>query len=549
MHRTVLLFVLALVFSLGLLFASVELPQAFDKLITTPDFDHTASEINMGKSELFIRHYHLRFWGYLSLSIVVMLILTSLFTKRNKAAIIGAFAMFLPVFGHFALAMFFLAGLGFLRFIWLPFTELVPFSMRLGEIVTVPYDLLLNLGKLFNQNWHTGIAVGFIALGILLFVLGVFAWFSTKFNKKNVVDIWIYRISRHPQYLGWILWSYGMFVFPVENQKRAWEYPDSLPWMIATIIIVAVSLLEEIKVHHQYGEEYTAFRNKTAFMFPLPLRVKKLIKHPVKLFFKKYDLSRKREVAVFALYYIVFFMVLSYLLLVFRDPSIPFKPLNEYRTRKVVRLVSQLKQGETRREKDLAALHLEKFKGLSLDPLIELLAEPNYHARNYAIRTLGNIGDVKAGGDILAALKDTSIDVRHESLLALGKLNYEPAAEEIEQYLNCEDSGIRIRAALTLSKFHSKKALVFLLSEIGDAEKYTKISLIEGLGYFNTEESVDALIGALRDKEPLVVAAAIVSLVKLKAKKAIQYLLPLQNSADWEIRIYAEEAVKTLGTV
>ena len=31
--------------------------------------------------------------------------------------------LFLPVFGHFALTMFFLGGLGFLRLLWMPFLD------------------------------------------------------------------------------------------------------------------------------------------------------------------------------------------------------------------------------------------------------------------------------------------------------------------------------------------------------------------------------------------------------------------------------------------
>jgi hypothetical protein len=47
----------------------------------------------------------------------------------------------------------------------------------------------------------------FIALGLLIFILGVLAWFYARLEKKGTADFWIYRFSRHPQYLGWIVWS------------------------------------------------------------------------------------------------------------------------------------------------------------------------------------------------------------------------------------------------------------------------------------------------------------------------------------------------------
>ncbi|NIO37088.1 hypothetical protein GTO27_05230, partial [Candidatus Bathyarchaeota archaeon] len=33
-----------------------------------------------------------------------------------------------------------------------------------------------------------------------------------KFEKRKIYDFWIYKYSRHPQYLGFILWSYGVML-------------------------------------------------------------------------------------------------------------------------------------------------------------------------------------------------------------------------------------------------------------------------------------------------------------------------------------------------
>ena len=541
-----LLILLTVIFTIGLIFASIELPRILSELIKTPDYDQTASVINMGKSELFIKHYNLRLWGYVSLAIILILIGLSFFTKRDRLAVIGAFAMFLPVFGHFALAMFFLAGLGVLRFIWIPFTDLIPFAMQLGEIVYLPYNLIIKTGHLFNQNWHLIVSFLFITLGIILFILGVFAWFSTKFNKKNVVDIWIYKISRHPQYLGWILWSYGMFIFPIENQKRGWEYPDSLPWMLATIIIIAVSLFEEIKVQNQFGDDYKKFKEKTAFMFPMPKWLKNFLKHPLKMFFRKEQFTKKREVAVVSLYYLIFFMFVSYIYLAFNNPSVPFKLLNEKRKKEVSHYITQLQNGNTRRVKDLAALDLVKYKDIAVNPLISIMNDTSYYTRNYSIRALGEIGNKKAAEPILDILNDTCVDVGLEATKAFGKLNYTESSDVLLKLLQSEKINYKDEIVIVLAGFKEKNVVNYVLNEIEFASKYPRITYIEALSNFNDTEIIEVLIKQLNISDKLVKEAAIVALAEIKNTQAIESLNKLLHDKDWEVRIYAEEAIKEI---
>ena len=118
----------------------------------------------------------------------------------------------LPVFAQFAGVMFFLAGLGVLNALWLPILDMSSELQNWGLVINAPNDFLRWLLGLVGVHsiWPTTIL--FIGAGILTFLLGVYAWLTARAKGEGVADFWVYRISRHPQYLGWILWTYGAYL-------------------------------------------------------------------------------------------------------------------------------------------------------------------------------------------------------------------------------------------------------------------------------------------------------------------------------------------------
>ncbi|MBT8398713.1 MAG: hypothetical protein KJN92_17185, partial [Gemmatimonadetes bacterium] len=144
LSQSVFLVFLALVFTVGLSFASVELPYLIDRAlienVPTPGFDSQGDEVNRLKTELFISHYHLRAIGYACLGAVLLLVGVGFATRKTGLAALGALAFMLPVFAQFAGVMFFLAGLGLLNVLWLPVLD-VSFGLSgLGAVIRAPYD-------------------------------------------------------------------------------------------------------------------------------------------------------------------------------------------------------------------------------------------------------------------------------------------------------------------------------------------------------------------------------------------------------------------------
>ena len=284
---------LAVIFTIGLTYASVELPRmvssAMIERLNTPGFDPT---YHPEETETFLAAHHVRLLGFIGLAATCALIAVGLAAERRGMAAAGAVLFFLPVFGHFAASMFFLAGLAILRVLWLPILEISHDVMALGDVVYLPYAALVwplvNLGFDIRDQlpWLV------MGLGIAVFVISTLAWMNARFEGRRVADSWLYRISRHPQYLGWIIWSYGvMLYFARHNEgnlfKLGWGFPDSLPFLLSAAVIIGVAMIEEIRMRRDQGAEYEAYRRRTPFLLPLPRVVSRVVGAPMQWVLRK----------------------------------------------------------------------------------------------------------------------------------------------------------------------------------------------------------------------------------------------------------------------
>jgi len=531
MRNKVLLILLSIVFTIGL-------------VLNFLSFDQQANELSINKTMLYFEHYHIKEIGYVSLFLIFLLIFFGFYYDKKSLSLLGAFAVFIPVFGHFALSMFFLAGLGFLRIIWIPFTEISPYFMNYGDIIYLPNEIILSIGKLFGLNLSKEIAIFFIVIGILLFIMGVYVWFSTKFFKDNVAKSFIYKISRHPQYLGWILWSYGLFLLPSEEtMKNSWGYPDSFPWLLSTMIIIAVSLFEEINMRKQFGNEYEDFKRKTAFMFPLPKWLKKFIKHPLRLFFNTSGFSKKRHVLVFTLYYTILLIFISFITFSFTEPQVDNPLLRNTKQKVIISKIEQLKNGTSRRQKDLAAMDLERYGNLAIPYLLNTLKNSDETTISLTIRTLRNINDTSICKDIVIACKDSSEIVLEEAIRTIGVLNCFDSKNMLLENIEHPSQKIKDVSAFAIGKTGIVEAIPILLRQFENLGKYSKIAYIEAFGNLKSDEALELLHAQLKSVDSHIIEASIVALSKIGSKESIPYLKESTISDNWEIALYAKEAM------
>ena len=294
--------VLAVVFTLALAFATEEIPRLLNQALSqhVPDIHGLWSPQAV---EPFVDS--MRTVGYILLGVVVALIIIGFVSKKRGLSSLGSIFLFLPTFGYFAAPMFFLAGLGLLKVGWLPFSN-AESIMRLGDIVYVPYMIPVYIFELVG-NMDVRMILAYIAVGagLFMFTLGTVTWFYGKHQGKETIDFGIYKYSRHPQYIGFIIWSYGVMLLGGLAQVFAGRrYPPiTLPWLISALIIICVALVEELDMRKKDPEGYLAYRASAPFMFPLHKRIVSIVTFPFRTLFKR-DLpeSRKQVLATFGIY-------------------------------------------------------------------------------------------------------------------------------------------------------------------------------------------------------------------------------------------------------
>lgn len=307
---------LSALFTAAILYATLILPQELHGLLLRwiPDYG-----LNWAEAEATIET--LRPLGYLCLSLLLLLIALGLLLSRPRMSALGSLALYLPALGHFASTMFFLAGLGVLRVVWLPMMELFPEPwghrpyniegfLDVADVVYLPYILL----RLFLQLPHIlggesafphlldlSFFYALVLLGSALLFLGSQAWLYGRFERLDLIDFWIYRYSRHPQYLGLLIWSYALLIYDrfVYIPVKGGYFPaPSLLWLLTAIIILATALKEELEMAERFRERYVEYRRRTPFMMPLPRWLSHWIAYPSTRIIRKAQPESSREIAL-----------------------------------------------------------------------------------------------------------------------------------------------------------------------------------------------------------------------------------------------------------
>ena len=609
----VVLALLALVFTIGLTFASIELPRLLDTLIAknidTPDVATGLDELSAYKTELYMRNFHLRLIGYGCLALIVVMIVVGFVTEKTGWASTGALFLFLPIFGHFAATMFFLGGLGFLRLLWLPFLDVSFKLFRLGDIINLPYKILLDLYALTGLGRWLKLSYIITGLGLFIFFLGTLTWFYSRWQKKGVADLGIYRWSRHPQYLGWIIWSYGVMVLPSShNIKLCYELSNSLPWLLSTMIIIGIAMLEEVKMKRIFGDSYESYRRRAPFLVPLPRFVARASAFPLRLMFKKPYPERKWEIVAVLAFYTALFLGISAF-----TGSLASRPGHriEASQARIEELARVLRDAGNRAEKRQAADLLATIGEPAVESLVALLKDKDAIVRAYSASALGGIhsegvvpalvgllhdsesyvrrttaeslgrtGSSQAIQPLVEALEDPARDMAKAAARALGQIKHSDVLPVLIKALFHPEWKALDAAAQSLGELGAKEAvepLIRCFEEVPDcpyhlvggalwnlgSERavdawiaglkkgswwYPRAACAAELGKKKAEKGLIPLQEALKDESPEVRRAVVLALMEFRAENTIEALRGALADKDLEVRIYAKEALKRIGS-
>ena len=155
------------------------------------------------------------------------------------------------------------------------------------------------------------------------------------------------------------------------------------------------------------------------------------------------------------------------------------------------------------REKDIKPGAVEfldnNLPGDKLKKLNIQLREESENFKAGACRVLGNIGDERAVNPLVKLLRNKNHRVASEAAIALGKIG-EPSVDAIFPLLKSKDKDTRCNAARALGYTGSEKAVVPLMTMMGDEEiefRNTARKAIIDLG----APAVDELVRIFREKD------------------------------------------------
>ncbi|MEE4178289.1 MAG: HEAT repeat domain-containing protein [Bacteroides sp.] len=546
------LFLLAVVFSIGLMFAFTELPRLMDQLIQamvhTPGSDPAYDAMRI---ELFYQAYAIRLIGYICLGLIVLFIILGFTTRKTGWAMAGGVALFLPVFATFAHSMFYLAGLGLFNVILFPFLDISLALVDLGKVVLIPYWILMWCFGLFNWYARDFLVYLFMLTGAFIFVLGVFAWLQARFGRQKVAKHWIYKYSRHPQYLGWIIWSYGLMLYgPLLNEmKKSWGWNGTLPWLLSTLVIIGICLLEEIKMKERAGDDYDEYRNRTPFLFPIPGLLNKIIKAPARLVIQKNRPESRKEAGVVIALYAFIFMSLS-LFWVDLSPQgnrdvLASKPYSRERANALI--------GEIRREQPRRYRSFEPFAELlsmgqqAYPDFFELMEDPDPDVRQFAIQAAAKYGIREAIPSLIGTLDDPEPGITESAIQGLGDLAAREATDTLLYILENPGQGIRQDVLLTaLSKMGCISIMPYLEKRLQDTVWHHYTATLQAMMRLDPEAAKPYVYESLKDERQRVRMDAVNLLLETLPDDALPYLEEATHDPNWEVRFYARQGMRLI---
>ena len=233
--------------------------------------------------------------GIISFIFLLLISIIGIVRKNNIPQLFTGVVFFFPYATYFVSTMSFLYGLGILFILWFPLWGISDYFLSLGDIIYLPLIVVLPLQDTCFSTFYYEAILSIIFIGLFFLVYGSLTYLSSLIYKNKLVTSGLYRFSRHPQYLGWIILTYGIFIFsistPVAKENNI-EY-STLPFVISTFLILSAAWIEEKKLLEKYNDEYRDYMTKSYFLFPFPRKLSRMLPSPHSTWIpiKKYGLK------------------------------------------------------------------------------------------------------------------------------------------------------------------------------------------------------------------------------------------------------------------
>ena len=121
-------------------------------------------------------------------------------------------------------------------------------------------------------------------------------------------------------------------------------------------------------------------------------------------------------------------------------------------------------------------------------------------ARACVAETLSELGDARAVGPLIAALRDPQPGVRFEAAWVLGKLRDPAALGPLAAALKDSNAKVRAHAAYALGQLADKRAVAPLIAALKDDNSFVATCAAQALGELADRRALGPLLAAVRTR-------------------------------------------------
>jgi hypothetical protein len=332
--------------------------------------------------------------------------------------------------------------------------------------------------------------------------------------------------------------------------KKTWSIPASLPWLLATMVIIGICMLEEIRMKEQYGNNYEKYRKKTPFLFPLPKWLKSGLLLPIRLIFRRDWPETRGQVAGTVVIYTICFMLLSLIWVDFgdREEITVRQTVNlEQAEYKIHSILVELQRNDNRGHLYNQIMALKQYQERAIPTLIVLLGNPNADIREFSVQALGEMQAEAAVEPLILVLADPEYRTRRGAAYALGQTGSEQAVDPLIQVLDKPtNGGMRYAVYTALGQIGSFRAWPVLVSATEDTIWYAKNAALGALHKIDRDSSMEYIIKALQSPVVNVRRQVVMVLLEDPHPAATDALRQLEDDPDFETRFYSKQVLRLI---
>jgi HEAT repeat protein len=192
---------------------------------------------------------------------------------------------------------------------------------------------------------------------------------------------------------------------------------------------------------------------------------------------------------------------------------------------------------------------LGKMGKPAMRPLIAALRDSNEQLRSGAAKALGELGDTRVVEPLIGALKDSKASVRKEVAEALGRLGGPRTVQVLLKALRDSNRTVRSTAARALGNL-GEPAVDSLIAALKNNDQRVRSGAAKALGKavgeLQNERAMEALVDIIEDGDALVRRAVVEALGWVKGTQAVASLTNALKDIDWRVRLGAVEALGRL---